>query len=47
LPSHLQSLEADSSRLLKAAEQKHQERKIEQAPAVSFRAIWKEDGEDV
>jgi len=47
LPSHLQSLEADSSRLLKAAEQKHQERKIEQAPAVSFRAVWKEDGEDV
>ncbi|MCM3603712.1 DDE-type integrase/transposase/recombinase [Robertmurraya korlensis] len=47
LPSHLQSPEADSSRLLKAAEQKHKERKIEQAPAVSFRAVWKEDGEDV
>ncbi|MFJ5718318.1 DDE-type integrase/transposase/recombinase [Neobacillus sp. NPDC093127] len=44
LPSHLQLHEADSSRLLKAAEQKHQERKIEQAPAVSFRAVWKEDG---
>jgi len=47
LPSHLQPLEADSSRLLKAAEQKHKERKIEQAPAVSFRTVWKEDGEDV
>ncbi|KAA9013814.1 DDE-type integrase/transposase/recombinase [Niallia endozanthoxylica] len=44
LPPHLQPHEADSSRLLKAAEQKHQERKIEQAPAVSFRAVWKEDG---
>ncbi|MED4207592.1 DDE-type integrase/transposase/recombinase [Neobacillus mesonae] len=47
LPSQLQSLEADSSRLLKAAEQKHQERKIDQIPAVSFRAVWEEDGEDV
>lgn len=47
LPSHLQTLESNSSRLLKAAEKKHQERKIEQAPAVSFRAVWKEDGKDV
>ena len=47
LPSHLQAHEVDSSRLLKAAEQKHQERQIEQAPAVSFRAVWKEDGEHV
>ncbi|MCC3359722.1 DDE-type integrase/transposase/recombinase, partial [Bacillus sp. REN16] len=44
LPSHLQPQEADSSRLLKAAEQKHQERKVEQTPAVSFRAVWKEAG---
>lgn len=44
LPSHLQPQEADSSRLLKAAEQKHQERKVEQTPAVSFRAVWKGAG---
>jgi putative transposase len=47
LPSHLQAHIADSSRLLKAAEQKHEDRKVEQTPAVSFRAIWKEDGKDV
>lgn len=47
LPPHLQANEADSSRLLKAAEQKHQERKIEQTPAVSFRAVWREDGGNV
>ncbi|CAO5258102.1 DDE-type integrase/transposase/recombinase [Frankia sp. AgKG'84/4] len=47
MPSHLQTKEADSSRLLKAAEQKYQERQIEQTPAVTFRAVWKEDGENV
>ena len=47
LPPHLQAQEADSSRLLNAAEQKHQERQIEQVPAVSFRAVWKEDGKHV
>ncbi|AEP00048.1 DDE-type integrase/transposase/recombinase [Weizmannia coagulans] len=47
LPDHLQPQEADSSRLLKAAEQKYQERQMEQTPAVSFRAVWKEDGENV
>ncbi|MFC0560792.1 DDE-type integrase/transposase/recombinase [Halalkalibacter alkalisediminis] len=47
LPSHLHTHEVDSSRLLKAAEQKHQERQVNQAPAVSFRAVWKEDGEHV
>jgi putative transposase len=47
LPSHLLPQEADSSRLLKAAEKKHQERKVEITPAVTFRAIWKEDGENV
>lgn len=47
LPSHLQTKQADSSRLLKAAEQKYQERQVEQVPAVTFRAVWKEDGEDV
>ena len=43
LPEHLQVQNADSSRLLKAAEQKNQERQIEQKPAVTFRAVWKED----
>jgi len=47
LPSHFQTQKADSSRLLKAAEKKHKERQIEVAPAVTFRAIWKEDGENV
>jgi putative transposase len=47
MPPHLQSQGANSSRLLKAAEQKNQERQIEQAPAVTFRAVWKEDGENV
>lgn len=47
LPPHLQVEEANSSRLLKAAEQKHQERQIEQTPAVAFRAVWKEEGENV
>ncbi|WP_246861342.1 hypothetical protein [Bacillus sp. REN3] len=47
LPEHLQVQEVDSSRLLKAAERKNQERQIEQKPAVSFRAVWKEDDPSV
>lgn len=47
MPSHLQTTEAASSRLLKAAEQKYQKRQIEQVPAVTFRAVWKEDGKNV
>lgn len=43
LPEHLQVQSVDSSRLLKAAEQKNQERQFEQKPAVTFRAVWKED----
>jgi putative transposase len=43
LPSHLLAQETNSSRLLKAAEKKHKERQIELTPAVTFRAIWKED----
>lgn len=43
LPEHLQVQSVDSSRLLKAAERKNQERQIEQKPAVTFRAVWKED----
>lgn len=47
LPTHLQGQKTESSRLLKAAEHKYQERQVEQATAVSFRAVWKEDGERV
>jgi putative transposase len=47
LPEHMQKQVAESSRLLKAAEQKNLNRKIEQTPAVTFRAIWKEDETNV
>ncbi|MED4769363.1 DDE-type integrase/transposase/recombinase, partial [Cytobacillus firmus] len=43
LPEHLQVQDVESSRLLKAAERKNQERQTEQKPAVTFRAVWKED----
>ena len=43
LPEHLQVQSVDSSRLLKAAERKNLDRQIEQKPAVTFRAVWKED----
>jgi transposase InsO family protein len=42
LPDHLGPAAADSSRLLRAAETKHEERVEKQAPAVSYRAVWKE-----
>jgi putative transposase len=47
LPEHLQKQESESSRLLRAAEQKNQNRKIEQTPAVTFRGIWKEEDTNV
>lgn len=47
LPDHLQPEAADSSRLLRAAEKKHEERTERQAPAVSYRAIWKETQDHV
>jgi putative transposase len=47
LPEHMQKQEAESSRLLKAAEQKNLNRKIEQTPAVTFRSIWKEEDTNV
>ncbi|WP_026674116.1 DDE-type integrase/transposase/recombinase [Alkalihalobacterium bogoriense] len=43
LPEHLQVQSVDSSRLLKAAERKNEERQREQKPAVTFRGVWKED----
>lgn len=47
LPDHLQKQIADYSRLLKAAERKNDDRKIEQTPAVTFRTVWKEDEKNV
>lgn len=47
LPAHLQSQPTDSSRLLDAAEQQHQQRKEKQLPAVSYRSVWKKENEDV
>lgn len=47
LPEHLQPQPADSSRLLAAAAQKNQQRKEQQTPAISFRAVNKEDNTDV
>ncbi|KLU63765.1 integrase core domain protein [Desulfosporosinus acididurans] len=39
LPEYLQLPKTEGSRLLEAAEQKHQERRERQAPALSFRAL--------
>lgn len=47
LPDHMTSQRADSSRLLDVAEKKHQERRNQQLPAVSYRAVWKESNQDV
>jgi len=43
LPAHLGQQPTDSSRLLTAAEQKHHERREQQAPAVSYSTAWKEE----
>lgn len=45
LPMHLQVHTPESSRLLTAAERKHQDRKGTQNPAVTFRSVWKKEGE--
>ncbi|MEN6326094.1 MAG: Mu transposase C-terminal domain-containing protein [Syntrophomonas sp.] len=42
LPEHLLPASAQSSRLLKAAARKNQERKADQIPAVSYRSVRKE-----
>jgi putative transposase len=44
LPPHLQPQPVHSSRLLTAAAKQNEERKIQQAPAVSYRVV-KKDGE--
>jgi hypothetical protein len=47
LPEHLQSQPAQSSRLLTAAARKNQQRKEQQAPAVSYRTVHKEGADNV
>ncbi|MFC4770332.1 DDE-type integrase/transposase/recombinase [Effusibacillus consociatus] len=44
LPEHLGPQPADTSRLLAAAEERNRERKTQQAPAVAYRRVSKEDG---
>ncbi len=44
LPNHLQPQQADSSRLLSAAEERSQKRHMEQAPAVTYRRVSKGNG---
>ncbi len=47
MPEHLQFRPAESSRLLAAAAEKNRQRKERQAPAISFRAVNKEDNNHV
>lgn len=47
LPDYMQKEPADTSRLLRGAEQKHEQRKEQQAPAISYRAVRKEVSGDV
>lgn len=47
LPESLQPKEADASRLLRGAEKRHGQRREQQLPAISFRAIRKEGERDV
>ncbi|WP_201319388.1 DDE-type integrase/transposase/recombinase [Paenibacillus sp. EPM92] len=47
LPDHMQKEPADTSRLLRGAEQNHQKRHEQQAPAVSYRTVRKEVNGDV
>ncbi|REE91529.1 Mu transposase-like protein [Paenibacillus taihuensis] len=44
LPEHLGPVPADASRLLAGAEEQNRERKAQQAPAVVYRRVSKEDG---
>ena len=47
LPEHLQKEPAASSRLLTAAAKRHQQRKDQQLPAVSYRTVKKGGGDSV
>ncbi|MDA8441226.1 MAG: integrase core domain-containing protein [Peptococcaceae bacterium] len=42
LPEHMQPEPADTSRLLRAADHRHDQRKEKQAPAISYRSVRKE-----
>ncbi len=44
LPEHLLPEKAESSRLLAAAAKRNEQRRQQHAPAISYRAIRKEDG---
>ncbi|MCU6713228.1 DDE-type integrase/transposase/recombinase [Paenibacillus sp. J5C_2022] len=44
LPEHFGPLPADASRLLAAAAEQNRDRKVQQAPAVAYRRVSKEDG---
>jgi transposase InsO family protein len=43
LPDHMGAVPADSSRLLTAAEERHRDRREQQAPAVAYRRVSKEE----
>ncbi|MNW54470.1 Integrase core domain protein [compost metagenome] len=45
LPEHLGASLTDTSRLLEAAETRHQRRKEREAPAVTYRRVQREDGD--
>jgi transposase InsO family protein len=47
LPEHLSKISADHSRLLDAAAKQHEQRKEQQAPAVSYRSVMKGAKQDV
>lgn len=47
LPEHMQKMPADSSRLLVAAADKNRQRQKRQMPAVSYRAVQKEENRNV
>ncbi|UJF35552.1 Mu transposase C-terminal domain-containing protein [Paenibacillus hexagrammi] len=44
LLEHLSALPAEASRLLAAAETRYEDRRAQQAPAVAYRKVSKEDG---
>lgn len=43
LPDYMGAVPADSSRLLTAAEERHRDRREQQAPAVAYRRVSKEE----
>lgn len=47
LPDHLESVQPDSSRVLDAAAKKQEARQAQQQPAVSYRAVYKGERDNV